>query len=148
MIFRDYDAPNRAGLARRLSAIARGRGVLFLVGADVGLARTVGASGVHLPRWAPPPGDCAGMIVSRACHDGDDLERAAAIGANVALLSPVFPTRSHQGAKALGVETFKALAADARLPVLALGGVDERNARRLAGPNVAGLAAIGAFLSD
>ncbi len=150
VIFRDYAAPDRAHLARRLISIAKQRGVLFLVGADARLARAISADGVHLPSWAQPSDgphdDYAGLIVSCACHDADDLARAAAIHADVAFLSPVFPTQSHMGADALGAEKFNALAADAKLPVLALGGVDERNVSKLAGRNVAGLAAIGAFL--
>lgn len=85
------------------------------------------------------------FLLTAACHDAAELARAAAIGADLALLSPVFPTESHPGAEHLGPARFRALAAAASLPVLALGGVDETNAAALAGPNVAGLAAIGAF---
>ncbi len=146
VILRDYEAPGRAALAARLAAIARRRGVRFLVGADIALARAVDADGVHLPSWASWPDDTGGLMVSCACHNAEDLDRAARRGANVAFLSPVFPTESHRGAEALGPQKFKALAARAKLPVLALGGVDKRNARAIAAPNVAGLAAIGAFL--
>ncbi len=146
VIIRDYDAPDRAGLARRLEAIARPRGVLVLVGGDIALARTIGADGVHLPSWAATPRERNGLIVSCACHDGADLARAANWGANIAFLSPAFPTRSHPDTAQLGADRFKSLAAKATMPVLALGGVDENNAARLAAPTVAGLAAIGAFL--
>lgn len=151
IILRDYAEPKRAALAHRLRAIAKARGVFFLVGADVALARFVGADGVHLPSWAklsdataPNAGE---LIVSCACHDGEDLARAAAMGADLAFLSPVFATASHPDAKALGAEAFSTCAAGATLPVLALGGIDERNADRLAGPNVAGFGAINAFLA-
>ncbi len=87
-----------------------------------------------------------GLIITAAAHSAADLNRAASLGARLALLSPVFPTESHPGAEHLGAARFKALAAAAPLPVLALGGADETNARRLAGRNVAGIAAIGAFL--
>ena len=145
VILRDYDAPNRAALARRLIAIARPRGVVVLIGADITLAREVGADGVHLPRWAPPPNGNSGLIITCAAHNARELERAAAIGAKAALLSPAFATESHPGASALAAKKFKALAAAAPVSVLALGGVDETNARKLKGPHVAGLAAIGAF---
>ena len=86
-------------------------------------------------------------LLTIACHDERELARAAAIGADLAFLSPVFATQSHPDTEHLGAMRFKALAAAAPLPVLALGGVDERNARLVAGRNVAGLGAIGAFSS-
>ena len=150
IILRDYTANNRMALARRLCAIAKARGVFFLVGADGSLAKAVGADGVHLPSWITPTKarelSAGAGIVTCACHNGDDLARAAALGADLAFLSPVFETASHPDAGSLGVEEFKERAAAAAIPVLALGGVDERNARALAGPNVAGFAGIGAFL--
>jgi thiamine-phosphate pyrophosphorylase len=145
VILRDYDMAHRAGAARRLAALCSSRGLVFLVGGDPDLARAVGAAGVHLPaRAIGRVSRGGGLLVSAACHDADEL--AAAAGADIALLSPVFPTASHPGAPALGPARFCALAASADMPVLALGGVDARNAARLPGPNVAGLAAIGAFI--
>jgi thiamine-phosphate pyrophosphorylase len=105
-----------------------------------------------LPRLSgprlPDPGSRFPLpaIITVACHDADDLARAARIGADLALLSPAFPTRSHPGAEHLGPARFRALAAASPLPVLALGGVNEENAALLAAKNVAGIAAIGAFL--
>lgn len=147
VILRDYRDPGRAALARRLKSICERRGVLLLIGADPCLAAGVGADGLHWPRWRRPnAGEAASLISTASCHYADDLEMAASLGVSAALLSPVFATSSHKGATGLGADRFTALAARARLPVLALGGVDETNARFLAGPNVAGLAAIGAFL--
>lgn len=147
VILRDYADPDREALARALQEIARARRLVLMIGGDAGLARRIGAAGVHLRRdqLGQPPAR-HGLILSAACHDAVELERAGAIGADIALLSPAFPTASHRGAPALGPDAFKRLAAAAPLPVLALGGVDERNAMALAGRNVAGFAAIGAFL--
>lgn len=151
IILRDYAASGRSALARRLAVITKARGVLFLVGADAALARSVGADGVHLPSWVNPSDAlimCANApIITCACHNRDDLTRAAKLGANAAFVSPVFETASHPGLAGLGAAGFRRLAATARLPVLALGGVDERNAVSLAGRNVSGFASIGAFLA-
>ncbi len=144
IIFRDYGAPGRETAARRLLSICRRRGVLLIIGADADLAVRIGAHGVHYPSWSRARPD-PGMIISAACHDAAELTRAGSAGADAALLSPVFPTRSHPGAPTLGPDRFKRLAAAARLPVIALGGVDETNAMRLAGRGVAGLAAVSAF---
>ncbi len=147
IILRDYRAPNRAALAAQLKSICDARGLKLLIGADLALAESIGADGVHLPRWHEPERAFPGaMIVSASCHNARELAQANAMGADVALLSPVFPTGSHPGKAGLGAEKFLALAATSPLPVLALGGVDETNAASLVGPNVAGIAAISAFL--
>lgn len=147
VIYRDYDDPRRERLARRYRAMAHARGVRFLLAGDARLAAAIGADGVHLPASAHrevAPHEPR-LIISAACHNAADLDRAAAIYADVALLSPVFPTESHPGAEHLGPARFKALAARSAVPVLALGGVDETNAPLLKGANIAGIAAIGAF---
>ncbi len=145
VILRDYEAPHRAALAQRLKAVCATHGILFLVGADLTLANNLGADGVHFPSWTdirPAPG----MIATAACHSALELEKAAAAGAQLAFLSPVFATQSHPGEQTLGAALFKSIARTSPLPVLALGGVDETNASQLAGRNVTGLAAISGFL--
>lgn len=145
VIYRDYDDPARGAVAARFREICRARGVLFLVAGDARLARAVGADGLHLPARMLA-GPAPEMMLTAACHDAGELARAAALGAAAAFLSPVFATESHEGAVALGPADFKTLAAAARLPVLALGGVDAANGPLLGGENVAGFGAIGAFV--
>lgn len=146
IILRDYRLPQRAALARRLKSICAARGLLLIIGADPNLAQAVEADGLHMPSWFRPMGGKPnGMIVTAACHNAEDLREAARRGAHLAFLSPVFPTQSHPGEAHLGAQGFRTTAAASPLPVLALGGVDETNAGSLAGPNVAGFGAIGAF---
>ena len=146
VVLRDYDAHNRVAIARRLKSICTTRGLLLIIGADIDLARSVSADGIHLPAWFDHGGaPFDSLIVTASCHTGRDLDRAAQRGAHLAFLSPAFPTASHPGQAHLGIEEFKKIAAAAPLPVLALGGVDVTNAAQLSATNVAGFAAIGAF---
>lgn len=146
VIYRDYDAPGRAETARKLLAEARARGVIFLIAGDAALANELGADGVHWPaRLLSAPKLAWNGLLTASCHNSDELRTACAMGADASFLSPVFATKSHKEAVPLGAPAFKALAAKSDLAVIALGGVDWRNAGRLAGVNVAGLAAIGAF---
>lgn len=150
VIFRDYRATDRKEQADILAGACRRQGVLLLIGADFRMARQTGAAGVHIPSRFRPHYPCpekipSDMIVSMSAHSQEDLHTAAATGASIAILSPVFKTASHAGAVPLGPGKFRAMAEESPLPVLALGGVNENNARLLAGRNVAGFAAIGAF---
>ena len=73
------------------------------------------------------------------------MRAAERSGANLLFLAPAFPTRSHPGETALGALRFGSLARQARLPVIALGGMDARKARRLAPFGIYGWAAIDAW---
>jgi len=112
--------------------------------AHADIAAAVQADGVHLParqmqelpamkRWL----QTSSMLFSVSCHDQDELSMAAELGADFAFLSPVFPTQSHPGAPALGVQKWQAMADAAALPVVPLGGVSASNRQQLSAPTVA-----------
>lgn len=150
VILRDYGYAKRADLAMALRAVCLKQNLVFLVGGDVRLARRADADGVHFPeamfdRLRAFRKEAPGMILTAAAHDAWALSRALDAGADAALLSPVFPTQSHPGAPALGLEEFSTLAAESPLPVYALGGLTARTVGRLKGASVVGVAAIGAF---
>jgi thiamine-phosphate pyrophosphorylase len=151
VILRHYDDPGRIGLAWRLAAICRRRGLVFLVAADWRLAWAVGADGVHLPEglarrgpraWGAPAMRSTGFLVTAAAHSGSAIVRAARAGADAVLLSPVFPTASHPGAVTLGPLRFARYCKDAAVPVYALGGINPQTAARLAGTGLAGIAGV------
>jgi thiamine-phosphate pyrophosphorylase len=147
---KQMDSARLLALASRLRQLTREHGARLLVHTQADVAVAVGADGVHvaaadireLPgmrRWL---GDRA-LSLSASCHSAAELAEAAAAGADFALLSPVFPTASHPGTPVLGLEAFRRLAADAPIPVLALGGITAANRSQLAGY---GVATIGALL--
>lgn len=140
VLFRPYDLPDHAVMVRRLAGLARRqRLVLLLAGHDWRLAAAAGAAGIHLPqalaRRLSDPGLRLwlrrGHLLTVACHDRAALARARALDADAAVLSPVFPTRSHPGAAPLGATRFALWAARAGVAVLGLGGVNRRNAHAL-----------------
>ncbi|WP_422055978.1 thiamine phosphate synthase [Sphingomonas sp.] len=75
------------------------------------------------------------------------IEAIAAIRAGAALLfvSPVHPTRSHPGSAALGRVRLGLMIRDLKLPVIALGGMNERRWRALSPLGVHGWAGIDAW---
>lgn len=151
VLLRDYEAGDRAALAAALARLCRRRRLLLLIGGDARLAAAVRAAGLHLPQALVArrrPGSTMGPtmgLTTAAAHDARGLAAAARGGADACLLSPVFATASHPGARALGPVRFARLVRMARLPVYALGGVDSRTARRLAGSGACGIAALGAL---
>jgi thiamine-phosphate pyrophosphorylase len=140
----------RRALVEKLLPVCRARGLRLIVADDFALARDADAFGLHLPeRQAAADGALRlrrrwrGPLLSVAAHSPKSLRRAAVLGADAALLAPVFPTRSHPGAPAIGLMRFLAWCEAAALPVYALGGIDAGNAGRLTGASIVGIAGIG-----
>lgn len=135
-IFRhDHLVPeDRLALGDRLRLVVQGRGHLFF------MARTElrGADGHHKQTDAP------GLLTMPA-HDEDELVAAFAAQASAAFLSPIFATRSHRDAKAMGRERAVAIAQASPMPLFALGGMDEEKAAELEGTPFQGFGAIDAF---
>ncbi len=149
VILRDAGHPARLDLGKALAEVARRRGLLLLVSGDAGLAIRLHAQGLHLPE--AEVGRAPGLrrrhprwLITGAAHSRAAITKAGRLGLDAVLLSPVFATASHPGGDFLGPLRFHALTRGARLPVLALGGVDAASVRRLP-KDTAGFAAIGAL---
>ncbi len=150
VIFRHYDHAERRGLAAEVGRLCRARGLLFLVAADPGLAKEVGAGGLHLPeqlaRRGRPPGLPSHWMLTVAAHSRAALRRAEMIGADAVLAGPAFASASHPGDDALGPHRFSRMLSGARIPIFALGGVNRITRRKLPTHRLAGSAGIGDFL--
>lgn len=147
IVYRHFGAEDRVQVARALRGIARSRQLKLLIAADEDLAAHVGADGVHWPHRLAPR-TRGGGIVTVSAHDRGEVAAAARLNADACILSPVFPTRSASGHKALGLFRASQLARAAHVPVIALGGVSAKTATRLSGRGFAGCAAVDAFLED
>lgn len=138
VIFRHYATPpaERRRLYKRVRRIARKRGLVLILAGTPLQAIAWKADGAHgrsrHPRAARP------LIRTAPAHDARELH--AARHADITFLSPVFPTRSHAGARTLGPLRFGLLARGHQ--VAALGGMTPARARRLAALGSRGWAAI------
>lgn len=154
VIFRHYtlpDAQRKALFATALRLCRRKRGCLLYLADSVLKSLSWQADGVHLSgksaravidaRWARR----LGLGVSQSVHDASEMARANRGGA-VALVSPVYPTRSHPDGAVLGAHGFAALAQKARGPVIALGGMTPARFAALVEHGAYGWAAIDALM--
>ncbi|WP_301073918.1 thiamine phosphate synthase [Sphingomonas sp.] len=136
IVFRHHSTPltERRRLFARLLRLARSRGLVLVRAGDVSLR---GEMGVHR--------GLSRALVTWPVHDRSEARSARAAGAAVAFVSPVFATRSHPGARSLGAARATALARMLPMTRIALGGMNERRFRQIAGFN--GWAAIDAWLT-
>lgn len=123
VVFRHYTLPwkERKALFTDVRQTARDRGLTLLVAGSP----LAGADGVHGRRGAG--------LQSASAHNLRELKAAERRGADLVFLSPVFATRSHPGAKPLGPRRFALLAHQAKVPVIALGGMNADKFRSLGG---------------
>ncbi|WP_114227507.1 MULTISPECIES: thiamine phosphate synthase [Sphingomonas] len=116
----------RRVIGSKIADLAHKRGLTLGVARDAALARELGARLVH-----NPDGPSLGLPFSRAVHDEAEALAAAAEGAALVFVSPVYATRSHSEAVPLGEKEAARLAGIAGAPAYALGGIDSRDWRRL-----------------
>jgi len=130
--------------ARRAVALVRAHGAKVLVNANAALTREIGADGVHLTaeqlRSATARPDFP--LCGASCHSREELQRAAALGVDFVVLGPVHATPSHPDAVALGWEGFREIAADAAVPVYALGGIVPRDLEQALSRGAHGIAMV------
>jgi thiamine-phosphate pyrophosphorylase len=152
---RDPGLPLRALLAlgERLREATAALGAGLVVNDRIDLALALGADGVHLGRRSVTVADARALLppgtwISVACHAPADVARAAAEGADAALLSPIFASPG-KGA-VLGIEALREaralLGKGSDVQILALGGVTMENAGACLAAGADGAAAIRADL--
>jgi thiamine-phosphate pyrophosphorylase len=99
-------------LLDRIRALCRARRLLCVTSGPT--PRRIGLSGSH--------GLHVGALTATA-HNRRELVKARRIGVKLVFLSPVFPTRTHPDASALGPVRFGLLTANTRVALAALGGM-------------------------
>jgi 8-oxo-dGTP diphosphatase len=117
-----------AALARfvgRVVAAARPYNARVLVNGDTDVVRAAGADGVHLTeeQLTTLESRPAFDIVGASCHSTESLRRAEALEVDFAVLGPVKATPTHPGAALLGWDGFRAIAANAEIPIFGIGGL-------------------------
>ena len=143
VVFRHHSLPlrERRQLFDRVKRHCARKRFLILLSGSAKMARAWKADGHH------GSGRQLGsrLVHSIPVHNAAELVAASRARSDLLFVSPVFPTRSHPGEPTLGPVRFAALAREARVPVIALGGMSHPRARRLRAAGVHGWAAIDAW---
>ena len=137
VVFRHYSLSpvERRLLLKRVRRITRARALTLVIARPDGVGT---AHGVH----GTPRG--SGLRTWPA-HDRREAVRGARAGAALLFVSPLFPTRSHPGAAAIGPSRAAAFGRGLGLPLIALGGMTSRRFRAIRRLGFHGWAAIDAL---
>jgi thiamine-phosphate pyrophosphorylase len=154
---KDLRGRELADLARGAVAAGRGHASLRVIVNDrLDVALAVGASGVHLGReslnasevvrWCRGGNAPAEFLLGVSCHSFEEAREAESAGASYVFFGPVFDTPSKRGLGApQGAARLAEICRGVRIPVIAIGGVDEGNAAECLRAGAAGIAAIRMF---
>jgi thiamine-phosphate pyrophosphorylase len=138
-------------LAARAAELLRPRGIPLIINDRSDIARAAAADGVHLGQ-SDLPVAAARKILGRGALIGvsaggvDEAREGERAGADYLGVGPVFLTRSKVDAGApLGLAGLRRIRRQVRRPILAIGGVDARNAAAVVRAGADGVAVISAI---
>jgi thiamine-phosphate pyrophosphorylase len=143
IVFRHHatSLATRRALFRRVAQVARRKHLMLIRAGAEPLGR--GEAGVHGDVRPVRPG-----LRTWPAHLRAQAIAGKRAGAELLFVSPVYPTRSHPGAPALGPLRAAKIARGLGLKTIALGGMDSIRFARLQGLDFHGWAAIDAWLPN
>jgi thiamine-phosphate pyrophosphorylase len=132
--YRDKDAPaaRRLETARRIRAVTRERGTLFIVNDQLDIAVLSEADGVHIGQDDVPLAAARsllspGTIVGVSCSSLAEARAAERQGADYLGVGAVFATPVKAGYPLVGLDGLRRIAAEVALPIVAIGGINREN---------------------
>ncbi|SAK64465.1 thiamine-phosphate pyrophosphorylase [Caballeronia fortuita] len=140
-------------LARELLPVTRAHGVPFVINDHVDVALAVGADGVHIGQ-RDLPADVArrllgpDALIGLSVSTSDETAAAGRLAGVIDYLGagPVYATPTKTDASApCGIDGLAGLCAAARLPTVAIGGIQAHNAADVMRAKPAGLAVVSAI---
>lgn len=125
--FEDRELLDRA---RRMAALCRERGVLFILNDRPDLAALADADGVHLGQTDMSVADArrivgADRLIGLSTHNPDQLRAAIAEAPDYIAVGPMFPSPTKPQDHVPGPDLLALAAHSTKLPVVPIGGIDE-----------------------
>ena len=150
---REKDLPDdeQVPLARSLLPLVRRHGARLTVHGEAALAKLAGADGVHLPSGSDPVAARAliggGKLLGISIHTVTEAEAIDPLVVDYALAGPAFETVSKPGyGPEIGRKGLLEIARAARVPVLAIGGINTARVGEVIAAGCAGVAVMGGVM--
>jgi thiamine-phosphate pyrophosphorylase len=148
---KDLPADEQVLLARSLIRIAHAHDARLTVHGDAELAAAAGADGVHLPAGSNPAAARALLgaqkLIGVSIHTMTEVEGIDPLSVDYVVAGPAFETVSKPGyGPELGRKGISAIARVARVPVLAIGGINTARVAELIAAGAAGVGVMGSVM--
>lgn len=140
--------------AKELTALCHCYNVPLIVDDNIEVCREAGADGVHVGQSdmaAAKAREVLGpdAIIGVTAHNVSEAVKGEADGADYLGSGAAFGSATKKDAHAIDRESYRAITSAVRIPVCAIGGIDENNIGQLRGYGLAGVAVVsGIFASD
>lgn len=126
--------------------------VPFVINDNVDIALKMDADGVHVGQSDMEAGNVReklgqDKIIGVSAHNVEEAILAEQRGADYLGCGAVFASGSKKEAKVLSHETVKAICEAVKIPVIAIGGINEQNVLELSGNGLCGVAVISAIFA-
>ncbi|MCI6486450.1 MAG: thiamine phosphate synthase [Candidatus Limivicinus sp.] len=138
--------------ALELRALCRRYGVPFIVNDNVDIAIRCGADGVHVGQEDMKADDVRRrvgerMIIGVSAHTVEEARRAVENGADYLGVGAVFSTATKTNVGNMPFETLREICRAVEIPVVAIGGISQKNIMQLSGSGVDGVAVVSAIFA-
>jgi thiamine-phosphate pyrophosphorylase len=148
---REKDLPtgDLLALAMRLREVTRGH-ALLVINDRLDVVMAAGADGVHLPENGLPVAIARWLLgqhvlIGRSVHSEEAATEAEQAGADYVQLGTIYATESKPDAKPAGPDLVRKVSGAVGIPVLAVGGVQPKNAAEVIEAGASGASVISAI---
>ena len=136
--------------AKELQSLCGEYHVPFVINDNVDIAMKINADGVHVGQSDMEAGDVRSKlgpdkIIGVSAATVEQAVLAEKRGADYLGVGAVFPTGSKDDAVDVSHETLKAICDAVSIPVIAIGGISQKNIHELSGSGICGVAVISAI---
>ncbi len=136
-------------LAVQVRRLTREANALFIVNDHLDVAMAADADGIHLGQEDLPLAVARrfwpGRIVGRSTHSVVQALAAEGEGADYVAIGPLFATTTKPGRTPVGLAMVRDIAPRLKIPFVAIGGIDERNADQVLQAGARALAVVRAI---
>lgn len=139
--------------AKELKELCCRYDVPFVVNDNVEIASMIDADGVHVGQSDMEAGDVRAAlgqdkILGVSAQTVEQAVLAETRGADYLGVGSVFSTGTKLDADQVDYDTLKAICQAVRIPVIAIGGIEKENVKKLAGSGICGVAVVSAIFAE
>lgn len=149
---KDLDFDTFVAEAKKMKEVADRHHIPLIINDNIGVALAVGADGVHVGQSDMEAGDVRALlgedkILGVSAQTVEQAIKAEKTGADYLGVGAVFSTSTKLDAQDVSFQTLKEICAAVAIPVVAIGGIHEKNILQLRGSGVDGVAVISAIFA-
>mgnify|MGYP003952203189 CR=1 FL=1 len=142
IVIRNYNSIFNKNLTKKLIKKSKRKNLKILISGEKSIFPNI--DGYHIPKWKNNMPK-SNKIISISVHGLKDIRKCINYNATLVFIAPIFKTTSHNNQSSLGVIKLGLLARNFNIPIIALGGINEKNIRLLRSLPIHGVGGIDIF---